>query len=479
MTQAQGTAICWFRNDLRLGDHPALAAASRHEHLIPIYIDESNPDPWTPGGASRWWLHHSLESLQAEFTQRDLQLIIARGLAKDILLQLIKDHQVKAIYWNRRYDPAGIERDKDLKKLLQDYVQVESLPGTHLIEPMKNTKVDGTPYQVYTAYWRALTQSSAILKPCETPRYIPKLPKVVTSLRIDDLNLRPRIPWDKEFSTLSKPGEKHARERWAQFLKSNIKDYNTLRDQPMLDGTSRLGAHLHFGEISPRALWKDIEDSFGPIAKLKNPNLIQFCKELVWREFTHHLLFHFPHCIDQPLRRDFEKLPWRHEINELKAWQKGLTGYPIVDAGMRQLWRTGWMHNRVRMVVGSFLTKDLLIHWREGAQWFWNTLVDADLANNTFGWQWISGCGADAAPYFRVFNPVLQGQKFDPEGQYVKTWVPELEKLPTKWIHNPWEAPSAVLDACGIELGVHYPEPMVDHGRAKVRAMRAYDSIKN
>ena len=353
-----------------------------------------------------------------------------------------------------------------------------------LFPPAEIKTKQGTPFQVFTPYWNACVArlvAEGLPEPLSAPREIPapSSPGRIRSESLDDLGLLPRIPWDAEFPKSWNPGEAGARARLKHLL-SIVSDYAQLRNRPDLDGTSGLSPYLHFGEISPRQVvhavlheagrscqeWKELPE--GPRT---------FLTEIGWREFAHSILFHWPDTDREPLRPKFAEFPWKKDPRALRAWQKGLTGYPIVDAGMRQLWRTGWMHNRVRMIVGSFLTKDLLLPWQDGAAWFWDTLVDADLANNTMGWQWVSGCGADASPYFRVFNPVTQGEKFDPEGTYIRTWVPELAELPSKHIHSPWEATESVLQKAGVVLGETYPEPIVDHAEARRAALDALSRI--
>jgi deoxyribodipyrimidine photo-lyase len=341
------------------------------------------------------------------------------------------------------------------------------------------TNQQGRAFQVFTAYWRACAKLPRPSAPTAAPRRVPAPTVWPASVSLGDLALEPSIDWAGGLRAAWKPGVRGAAGKLRQFLNEGFTSYTTGRDRPDLAGTSRLSPHLHFGEISPRQVWHALRSR---LVKSRSANADAaaqaYLRDLGWREFAHHLLLHFPRTVAEPLRPQFARFPWSRDTRSLRAWQRGRTGYPIVDAGMRELWTTGWMHNRVRMIVASFLVKHLLIDWRAGAAWFWDTLVDADLANNTLGWQWVAGCGADAAPYFRIFNPVLQGRKFDPDGGYVRRWVPELAALPPEWIHAPWEAPQAVRGSASVRLGEHYPRPIVDHRFARDRALRALRSIR-
>ncbi|MGD8310060.1 MAG: deoxyribodipyrimidine photo-lyase, partial [Chromatiales bacterium] len=323
---------------------------------------------------------------------------------------------------------------------------------------------------VFTPFWKACLRRPPPAAPLAAPEKLPPCPDV-DSLALDALGLLPRIPWDAGLRETWRPGEAGALRRLDGFCRKGLDAYADARERPAVVGTSRLSPRLHFGELSPRQVWWRAvrEDSPGGEA---------FLRELGWREFAHHLLHHSPETLERPMDRRFEAFPWREDPEALRAWQSGRTGIPLVDAGMRELWHTGWMHNRVRMVVASLLTKNLRIHWLEGARWFWDTLVDADLANNTLGWQWVAGCGADAAPYFRIFNPVTQGQRYDPEGAYVRRWVPEIGRLPDRWVHRPWQAPEKVLREAGIRLGSDYPEPIVDLKESRREALAAYEQVK-
>lgn len=465
--------IVWFRRDLRLADQEALhAALARGGTVVPVFIWAPDEEaPWAPGAASRWWLHESLRAFDASLRALGSQLVIRRGPSLDALRRLINETGASAVYWNRLYEPAAIERDRVVKATLRaDGVEAKSFNSALLHEPWTILTQQGKPYQVFTPFYRACQALDAPSTPRPPPAHLPTIPSI-PSVAINDLGLLPSIHWYDGMAATWQPGEDGAVERLAGF-RPRAPHYKSDRDRPDLESTSRLSPHLHFGEISPRQVWWSIRKAHpGGSAE-------PYLRQLIWREFAHHLLYHFPHTPTEPLRPEFKRFPWEDNPQFLKAWQKGRTGYPIVDAGMRELWRTGWMHNRVRMIVASFLVKDLLIPWQAGAAWFWDTLVDANLANNTLGWQWTAGCGADAAPYFRIFNPILQGEKFDPDGAYVKKWVPELAALPAGLVHRVMEADRRVLSDAGVELGVHYPKPLVDHGVARDAALSAYDHLK-
>lgn len=472
--------IVWFRQDLRVSDHPALAAAAeRGGPVVPVYIwSEQDEGDWLAGAASRWWLHHSLEQLNEELTKLGSSLVIRRGRHEEELRRLIRETNASALVWTRRYEPAAVEHERRIQTTLQsDDFQVERFNGSLLHEPWEVLTKTEQPYRIFTPYWNACLELPEPAKPLPPPKQLKSFSKPLCSVPVEGLKLLPTIDWAEGIRKVWNPGEKHAKEGLRRFLKIAAHSYHTDRDRPDLLGTSRLSPHLHFGEISPRQIWHTVHEFS------RHTNITKgawsFLREVGWREFSYNLLYHFPHTADQPLIDYFAEFPWRDSRSDLTAWRQGKTGYPFIDAGMRELWHTGWMHNRTRMAVASFLVKDLLLSWQEGARWFWDTLVDADLANNTQGWQWTTGCGADAAPYFRVFNPVLQGEKFDPEGRYVKQWVPELKRLPKRWIHHPWDAPASVLADAGIQLGVNYPEPIVDHPQARDRALRLYRELKD
>lgn len=477
------STLLWFRQDLRLSDNSALQAAlQRGGPILPIYLwDEAAEGRWAPGAASRWWLHHSLTALQASLRAVGSDLLIRRGDSRANLLKLIEETGAEAVYWNRRYEPAIMARDAEIKATLKDKgLDVQSFSSALLFEPQTIKNKQGGPFQVFTPYWRhclslpVAEPVGRVVKTLPAPAAWPK------SLAVDELELRPRRRWDLGIEATWVPGEAAGRKQLQKFVKS-VEHYADRRDIPAADASSRLSPYLHYGEVGPRQVWaavKALSHESGVFPA--NPGVQKFLAELGWREFAYHLLYYFPKTPDSPLREEFSRFPWVADEGGalFKRWRSGQTGYPIVDAGLRDLWETGWMPNRLRMIVGSFLVKHLRLPWQAGAAWFWDTLVDADLANNTLGWQWIAGCGADASPYFRIFAPVLQGQKFDPDGHYVRRWVPELAQLPNESLHAPWEAPAAVLARAGVQLGVNYPSPMVDHRAARDAALAAYQKLK-
>jgi len=472
------TCIVWIRQDLRLDDHPALRAACESGvPVIPVYIysEDSYDTLWRRGAASRWWLHYALEDLSAQLAEAGSRLIIGAGRASELLGNLCKKHKVDKLFFNERYEAFSMEEEDEVQRLLSSQgVACYQLPGSLLYNPKTLKNQQGNPYQVFTPFWKAALASDKAIELKEKPRLIAAPRSWPDSLAIEDLKLLPKIRWDEEIRQTWSVSRIGAKKRFEDFTKSALKTYSESRDVPEIDGTSRLSPYLHFGQISPRRIRKWIESKSLGTAKSRE----HFVREIGWRDFGYHLMTHFPHTADKPLRPEFEKFPWKTDPAGLRAWQKGETGYPIVDAGMRQLWKTGWMHNRVRMIVASFLVKDLQISWIEGAKWFWDTLVDADLSSNTLGWQWAGGCGADAAPYFRIFNPLLQSQKFDPEGNYIRRWVPELSNLHAKHIHAPEKAPPSLLNSAGVKLDSTYPRPIVDHSQARQLALKAYDEIK-
>jgi deoxyribodipyrimidine photo-lyase len=471
--------IVWFRQDLRLQDNPALAAALvRGTPVVPVYIlDDTGEGRWPMGGASRWWLHHSLAALDAGLRERSSRLVLARGESETVLRRLIRAMGADAVYWNHRFEPAAAGRDRALEARLG--VEAKSFNSALLFEPQTVRNKAGGPFQVFSPFWKHCL-TLAVDEPVELPTgAMPAPAKWTKSLDLAQLGLLPSVRWDRDFVRTWKPGEAGAQARLRKFTAAAMAGYAEARDRPDVTGTSRLSPHLHFGELGPRQVWAAVKASARDSGVFPPGRGAQvFLSEVGWREFAHHLLHHFPHTSEAPLRTEFAAFPWQRNARQLRAWQQGRTGYPIVDAGMRQLWATGWMHNRVRMIVASFLVKHLRISWQSGAAWFWDTLVDADLASNTLGWQWTAGCGADAAPYFRIFNPILQGQKFDPDGNYVRRWVPELAKLSAKFIHHPWEAPVEVLAGAGLTLGREYPQPIVNHGEARAAALTALQTMR-
>jgi len=470
------SGILWFRQDLRLHHNPALnAALLNSKKILPIYIHAPEEQaPWSPGAASRWWLYHSLESLDKALQKKGSRLIILQGNSFSILQQIIKETKATSVYWNRLYEPTLMERDANIKKNLREQgISVESYNASLLNEPWEVKNQQGQPYRVFTPYWRAAQNLFSVAAPTPLPEQFPPGADY-PALALKELDLLPHINWDSEFYNYWSPGEHGALEALHGFIETALTKYKIDRDRPDFSGTSRLSPYLHFGEISPQQIIWQLKNYLPACANSEHTNVgVDFyIRELGWREFSHQLLFHFPQTIEQPLNPAFRHFPWAEENTEqLEAWRYGRTGIPIIDAGMRELWRTGWMHNRVRMIVASFLTKNLRHHWLHGARWFWNTLVDADLANNTQGWQWVAGSGADAAPYFRIFNPVTQGERFDPEGNYVRRWVSELAEIPIKLIHQPWRDP-ALLRRCG------YPLPIVDLASSRQAALAAYREMQ-
>jgi deoxyribodipyrimidine photo-lyase len=465
-------SLVWFRRDLRLADNAALrAAVAQGGAVIPVFVWAPEEDgEWAPGAASRWWLHHSLERLGRELRARGSRLVIRQGRASDVLCRLARETGARHLFWNRVYEPAGLATEERVSTAARAAgVEPSGAAGALLHEPGAIRTTEGRPFQVFTPFWGACVAKGPPPPPTPAPRRLRASRAWPRSLPLASLRLLPRTDWAAGLRTSWKPGEAGGLARLRAFARRDIAGYARDRDRPAAAGVSRLSPHLHFGEISPRQAWH--------AARAGGRGVEAFRRELGWREFAQHLLFHFPATPTEPLRPRFRGFDWADSPDAMRAWQRGLTGYPLVDAGMRQLWRTGWMHNRVRMVVASFLVKDLLLPWQLGAKWFWDTLVDADLANNTLGWQWSAGCGADAAPFFRIFNPATQGKKFDPEGEYVRAFVPELRRLPARWIHEPWRASSEVRARAGVELGVTYPEPIVDHTWARGRALDAFAHI--
>ena len=456
--------IVWFRQDLRLADNPALTAAAKTgAPVLALYIlDDEGPGKWAMGGASRWWLHQSLQALAGELSKIGGSLVLCRGRAETVLPKLAKVAGAGAVVWNRCYEPHTVERDKTLKAALPG---AESFNGALLFEPWEIKTGAGTPFKVFTPFWRACRAMPEPARPLPAPKSL-KTVTGVESDRLSDWKLLPHKPdWAGGLREEWAPGEAGAHKRLTAFLR-HIKGYREGRDRPDQEATSRLSPHLHFGEISARQIWHAIRH------RETTDDGEKFLAEIGWREFCHQLLFHNPQMPTKPLDERFAGFPWRDADAAFESWTKGRTGVPIVDAGMRQLWHTGWMHNRVRMIVASYLIKHLGIDWRRGEAWFWDTLVDADLANNSASWQWVAGCGADAAPFFRIFNPVLQGEKFDKNGDYVRRWVPEIAKLPDKYVHKPWEAPD------DIRADVKdYPEPLVDLSEGRERALKAFRSL--
>lgn len=471
-------ALVWFRKNLRFQDNQTLQIAlQRYPCLIPVFI-------WDPeeiiGEASRWWLYRSLADFQKEFSRERKKLIFRKGDPCKILCCLVRETKARSIFYDRSYEPGQREKDAILEKELTRLgVSCVSVNDSLLFESSQIRNKQGNPYKIFTAFWNAclsLPDPSLAVAPLVKWQATARCPK---SERLADWDLFPKGKWVHKLDCCWKPGSQHAPRVLKRFLKKGLYRYPIDRDRPSVHGTSRLSPYLHYGEMSVRRIWHKVRQQAASHRKAGNHRAAEvFLRQLVWREFAHYLLFHFPDIEQQPFKKEFKNSCWKKNSKFLCAWQRGKTGYPIVDAGMRELCETGWMHNRVRMIVASFLTKDLLQPWQAGARWFMNSLVDADLANNVFGWQWVAGCGADAAPYFRIFNPVLQGEKFDSQGEYVRRWVPELSKVPSRWIHYPWTAPLEVLAKAGVQLGNDYPFPIVDHEGARKRALFIYDRMR-
>jgi deoxyribodipyrimidine photo-lyase len=469
MTQA--VSIYWFRQDLRLTDNPALTAAVKHGDVLPIYIlDDQNAEPFSLGGASRWWLHQSLKALNDSL---DGKLLFYKGDPRKILTTLCQQYSATHVFWNRCYEPWRIIRDKTIKKqLLDNDIDVTSFNASLSNEPWEIYKKDGTPYKIFTPYYRQTLLREQSSAPLAKPNISFASTDQSSNTTIESLELLPRIKWYDTVEANWQPGEKGASQLLQEFVSDNINHYKKGRDFPAINSVSKLSPHLHFGEISPRQILHKLT------TVAIDDNSEHFKRQLIWREFSYYLLFHSPSLPSKNLKTNFDHFPWENNRQWLKQWQQGQTGYPIIDAGMRELWQTGTMHNRVRMITASFLIKNLLVDWRLGAQWFWDCLLDADLANNSASWQWVAGCGTDASPYFRIFNPITQGEKFDPDGEYIKQFLPELSQLPKKYLSKPWQAPSDILAQADIILGVNYPNPIVDIKVSRQKALDAFKTLK-
>ena len=476
MALAKNINVMWFRQDLRLADNPALTNALEDGKTLPIFIlDNVNSKEHVNGAASKWWLHHSLSKLNKSLKNK---LCFFIGNPIDILDEIHKQFEISNIFWSRCYEPWRIKRDKKIKKYFNDQnVNVNTFNGSLLWEPWNIAKKDGTPYKVFTPYYRKGCLNSD--KP-RMPLPAPNLSNLISidnhDLKIEDLELMPKHNWYNRMISLWSPGEEGAHSKIEEFISNGLNNYKEGRNFPSNKNVSQLSPHLHFGEVSPNQVWYRAKTKEGKLGIKKD--LDHFLSELGWREFSFNLLYHFPFLPKENLQKKFDNFPWDNDKDKLKKWQKGLTGYPIVDAGMQELWQTGYMHNRLRMVVGSFLVKNLLLHWHHGERWFWDCLIDADLASNSAGWQWIAGSGADAAPYFRIFNPITQGQKFDPDGKYTRKYLPVLNDMPDKFLFNPWEAPEDVLRSAGVKLGENYPLPIVEIGSSRQKALEAFATTK-
>lgn len=461
--------ILWFRKDLRLRDNPALKAAANNAYVFPIYINDDNNDRQM-GAASKVWLHKSLTALNLSIGNK---LNYFNGKAEDIILHLIKNNNIRGVYWNRCYEPSSISRDTKIKRILMDKnIKVESFNGSLIREPWEVLKDDNTPYKVFTPFFKKsyLTLENVKIKEFDVSKI-----NYVSETKYSDiksLKLLTNLAWENEVINLWKVGEAAASQKAKDFFKEGILEYKEGRNYPAKNNVSRLSPHIHFGEISPKRLWVETCELE------QNKNTIHFLSEICWREFSYYLLYHFPSLPKKNLQSKFDNFPWVDNDDYFEKWKKGETGYPIIDAGMKELYSTGYMHNRVRMIVASFLVKNLLIHWRKGENYFWDCLFDADLANNSAGWQWVAGSGTDAAPYFRIFNPIAQGKKFDVDGSYTRKFLPALKNMPNEYLFNPWEAPELVLKEANVSLGSNYPNPIIDIKVSRKNALNAYEKIK-
>jgi deoxyribodipyrimidine photo-lyase len=473
----EGPVIVWFRNDLRLSDNPALgAAAQTGRPVIAVYIFEETEDLRPMGGAARWWLDKSLKALMNDLAGLGARLVLRRGDPRVIMAALTEETQAAAVFWNRRYAPDAIAVDREIKEgLVARGIEAKSFNGALLAEPWEIKNQSGGAFKVFTPFWRALVAAYRASPETPRPERLVAPAAQPASLDLAELRLHPTAPdWSTGFADW-RPGEAGAKARLDDFLENAVSHYADGRDIPGKAWTSRLSPHLAFGEIGPRQIWRAVERERHVRGEARG--LDKFLSEVGWREFSYGLLYQFPELETRAFKAPYDAFPWRDDEAGYRAWTRGLTGYPMVDAGMRELWTTGYMHNRVRMLVASFLVKHLLIDWRRGEAWFFDTLLDADRANNAASWQWVAGSGADAAPYFRIFSPMGQGEKFDADGAYVRRWVPEIARLPDAFLHAPWDAPPSVLAAAGIRLGDTYPRPIVDHAMARARALDALKTL--
>ena len=480
----KGTAVVVFSDNLRLTDNPALQAARAYQYLLPVFcFDSESPDKGVDvRGARRWWLHHSLLDLKSSLQTKGSDLYVLDLVKSGDIKKLFSQADVKAVFLNESSHSGFSKLHQKLDKISQISSIILIKTGhNYALDKEGLLKADGTPYQVFTPFWKRFKEQYTPMGYSKTrtlgPLHSGSDQAYLKKLTIGSVGLLSGRSWEEKFHEFWQPGESHALKRFEQFLENPIISYDSQRDFPGVSATSRLSPSLHFGEIHPERMLNRICEVYGPLQELKNPGVETFCKELVWREFARSLYTQYPDFEVHPVREKFRNFPWRQNAVRLKAWQEGRTGYPLVDAGMRELWETGWMHNRIRMVCASFLIKHLNIAWQKGLEWFHETLLDADRPNNAMGWQWVAGCGADAAPFFRIFNPVLQGEKFDPAGNYVRRWCPELQSLPDKWIHKPWKAPKKVLDAAGVVPGQSYPNPIVEHEKSRMQALENYRNL--
>ena len=469
--------IFWFTQDLRLSNNSGFLAACQkaprnaenQAKVIPLYIF-NDTDPWGVQGAQRWWLHHSLSALQNQLQEKGGKLVLRSGEPLEHFTQLFQQHKIEAVYFARAYDTHNIQLQTKLKALCEaNNVECRRFSGVLLQEPEETINGQGLPFKVFTPYSKKFVAQLPTPKLKALPKTLQLAKPSVKSEKLNDWSLCPSQPnWAQHFGDTWQPGEQGAQQQLTSAIKNIVHAYEEQRNLPAIEGTSRLSPYIHFGELSVAKIWHEIT------RHIPFEEAFPYLRQLIWREFSYSLLFNWPHVPSEPFNPNYEHFPWENNPQHIKAWQQGRTGYPIVDAGMRQLWQTGWMHNRVRMIVASFLTKHLLVHWKVGAEWFWDTLLDADLANNSAGWQWVAGSGADAAPYFRIFNPITQSEKFDASGDYIRHWLPELASLPKKYLHKPWAAPASETN----EQVKAYPPPIVDHSEARAGALKAYESIK-
>ncbi|AYF07211.1 MULTISPECIES: cryptochrome/photolyase family protein [Bacillus] len=472
----QNKIIVMFQKDFRLYDNPALFEAAQSGEVVPVYVHD---ETFSMGSASKWWLHHAIIDVKKQLEALGSTLIIRKGNTQEEILSLIEQLGITAVYWNICYDPERLQSNQKMKMMLEDKGIICKGFNSHLLlEPWIIKKKDNTEYKVFTPFYNAF-QKQVIPKPISKVQRIKGGNSLPASLSVSKLHLLPTIPWTSHIESMWEPTEEGAYKTCKKFFSSKLASYSEGRDFPNENAHSMLAPYLSFGQISVRWMYHYlINKSTERQCSLFEKQVNSFIRQFIWREFSYYLLYHYPFTVYKPLNKSFEHFPWNNEEELLTVWQKGDTGYPFIDAGMRELWQTGFMHNRARMAVASFLVKHLLIPWQEGAKWFMDTLLDADIANNTMGWQWVAGSGADASPYFRIFNPITQGEKFDKDGEYIRKWVPELRDMPNKYIHKPWEAPEHILQEANIQLGHTYPLPIVDHKAARERALCAYKSMK-
>ncbi|MGF9852838.1 deoxyribodipyrimidine photo-lyase [Bacillus paramobilis] len=472
----QNKIIVMFQKDFRLYDNPALFEAAQSGEVVPVYVHD---ETFSMGSASKWWLHHAIIDVKKQLEALGSTLIIRKGNTQEEILSLIEQLGITAVYWNICYDPERLQSNQKMKMMLEDKGIICKGFNSHLLlEPWIIKKKDNTEYKVFTPFYNAF-QKQVIPKPISKVQRIKGGNSLPASLSVSKLHLLPTIPWTSHIESMWEPTEEGAYKTCKKFFSSKLASYSEGRDFPNENAHSMLAPYLSFGQISVRWMYHYlINKSTERQCSLFEKQVNSFIRQFIWREFSYYLLYHYPFTVYKSLNKSFEHFPWNNEEELLTVWQKGDTGYPFIDAGMRELWQTGFMHNRARMAVASFLVKHLLIPWQEGAKWFMDTLLDADIANNTMGWQWVAGSGADASPYFRIFNPITQGEKFDKDGEYIRKWVPELRDMPNKYIHKPWEAPEHILQEANIQLGHTYPLPIVDHKAARERALCAYKSMK-